>query len=154
MKVNKSGLYIVTEDSIFIEDPKTKERQLFLLDRENKIVLRSMTENDIKLFISKMEITSSQKRKKMRLLSFELPKPDSQFYFYVAEKIVGKEGKSWNSIYEQKRIPIGLGARDSNNTSIEMSIYDCEKEHSHNVLRLVAELGKYYGINGDEYFIM
>ena len=101
MKLNNNGMYRVTEGEMFIEEPNSGEKMLFLLDAKNKLVVRSMLEDEIKDVISKAETTNSEKRKMMRYLSENLPKEDSQFYFFVAEKIVEEpKNKNWNHFFD------------------------------------------------------
>ena len=68
MKMNSTGAYDVLEDGIFIEDPDTEERMVFLIDPKGGVVLRSMLEEDIKAAVNIMDVSRSQKRKKMKIL--------------------------------------------------------------------------------------
>ena len=150
MKLNSTGNYRVTEGEMFIEDPNSGKKMLFLLDAKNNLVVRSMLEDEIKDVISKAETTNSEKRKMMRYLSKNLPKEDSQFYFFVAEKIVEKpKNKSWNSIYESERRVIGYGYRKP--LSIEMFVFSKWKSNTMKILDMIAEIGNYYKIpNGQK----
>ena len=144
MKMNETGDYDVLEDGLFIEDPETEERMVFLLDPKGGVVLRSMLENDIKEAVNIMDISKSQKRKKMRFLFNCIPKKGSETIFFVAEKIL--DGEETNP-YERKRKIIGFGARlDAN---IEINVW--EEKFSTRILALVNKLGDYFGIKGEPF---
>lgn len=147
MRINETGQYKVTEGELFIVDPETGERLLFCVDREKGIVIRSMTEQDIKEVVSNMDASSSEKRKKMKLLWQEIPKKGSELYFFVAEKIIEEDNEtSWNRVYELQRHPIGLGVRSDQ--TIEVDIYENDKAKSMDVLKLVNQVADYFGIKG------
>ena len=161
MKQNESGMYELTKGEPFIVDPDTGKKQLFLIDSQKKIVIRSMLENDIDIFISKMDMTSSEKRKKKRLLYEELPKQNSEFYFFAVERIVDEieDSEPWYEVYGHDRIPIGIGAREQPNSiidkksekEIELLVLASETKHSSKVLELLKELAKTLGIEGRTY---
>lgn len=143
MKQNKSGKYEVTEGAITIKDPRTNEEMFFLIDEKHKVVLRSMLENDIKNVVSKMDATSSTKRKRMRYLSEELPQKGSEKEFFVAEKIIGQDNskhKRWNKVYGLERAPIGIALRDGN--VIRIGLYQKEKNLSMAILDLAGRLAE------------
>ena len=141
MKMNNTGDYEVLNDGLFIEDPETAERMVFLLDPKGGVVLRSMLEEDIKEAVNIMDVSRSQKRKRMRLLWEYIPKKGSEAFFFVAEKIL--DGEETNP-YERARKIIGFGARlDAN---IEINVW--EEEFSVRILALVDKIAKYYGIKG------
>lgn len=141
MKMNSTGAYDVLEDGIFIEDPETEERMIFLLDPKGGVVLRSMLEEDIKGAVSIMDASRSQKRKKMKILWDYIPKKGSEAFFFVAEKIL--DGEETNP-YEKERKIIGFGARVD--ASIEINVW--EEEFSTRILVLVNRLADYFGIKG------
>ena len=139
--MNSTGAYDVLEDGIFIEDPETEERMIFLLDPKGGVVLRSMLEEDIKGAVSIMDASRSQKRKKMKILWDYIPKKGSEAFFFVAEKIL--DGEETNP-YEKERKIIGFGARVD--ASIEINVW--EEEFSTRILVLVNRLADYFGIKG------
>ena len=141
MKMNSTGDYEVLNDGLFIQDPETKEKMVFLLDPKGKVVLRSMLEDDIKDAVSIMDISRSQKRKKMKFLFNCIPKKGSENYFFVAEKIL-ESGEE--NLYAKERKIVGFGARTDN--SIEINVW--EKEFSTRVLGLVSKLADYFEIKG------
>ena len=103
-----------------------------------------MLENDIKEAVNIMDISRSQKRKKMRFLFNCIPKKGSETIFFVAEKIL--DGEETNP-YERKRKIIGFGARlDAN---IEINVW--EEKFSTRILALVNKLGDYFGIKGEPF---
>ena len=141
MKMNSTGAYDVLEDGIFIEDPDTEERMVFLIDPKGGVVLRSMLEEDIKAAVNIMDVSRSQKRKKMKILWDYIPKKGSEAFFFVAEKIL--DGEETNP-YEKERKIIGFGARVD--ASIEINVW--EEEFSTRILVLVNRLADYFGIKG------
>lgn len=146
MKINESGLYEVTEGEMFIEDIETGERMVFLLDQNSGIVIRSLTEQDIKPAISMLNTSSKDKRNKKRILWQEVPKKGSEEYIFVAEKIIGNNS---DNLYEKDRKIIGFGAREEQSININV----CADNESTKVLKLVTKLAEYYGIKGEPYFI-
>lgn len=162
MKVNETGKYLVTEGEMYIQDVETKERLIFLLDKKNMLVIRSMLEDDIKSFVDRSNSTSKEKRERKRMLYQTLPQKDSELYFFVIEKIIGKSSKNkWNGVYELDRVPIGIACRAENennigvfrkpNEGIEALIYDGEENNAENVLKMVKQLGNHFGIQGTAY---
>ncbi len=121
MKRNPNDKYCIIPDTVdWIEDETTKERLLFIIDEENRIVFRSLLEEDIKPFIQLYDASSSEKRKMMRGLYKELPKEGSQKYYFAIEKIVGEQhNETWDEIYGLPRIPIGLGVRTTFQTALK-----------------------------------
>ena len=81
MKMNRTGGYEILDDGVFIQDPNTGERMVFLLDEKGKVVFRSMLEEDIKEAVNIMDISRSQKREKMRFLWKCIPKKGSEKFF-------------------------------------------------------------------------
>lgn len=78
MKRNPQDRYTTVEGTLdWIEDAETHEQLLFIIDEENQLVFRSFLEEDIKPFIQLDDITSTEKRRKMRILYQLLPKEDS-----------------------------------------------------------------------------
>ena len=83
MKRNPEDKYSTTTNSMILEDNDTGEQIIFLIDYENRLVIRSMLEEDIKPFIDQYkDITSKEKREKRRTLYENLQKEDSQNYFF------------------------------------------------------------------------
>lgn len=148
MKLNKTGQYITEKGKNYIEDPETHEKHLFFIDRKNRLVIRSFLEDDIKPFIQKTEATGKEKRKKMKILYEEIPKRNSESYFFAIERILGKEKENrWDEIYELGREPIGFGVRTEN--QIEMFLYTKEEHNSLNVLNLLKKVGDHFNIKGE-----
>lgn len=145
MKMNETGLYEVL-DRKFIEDPKTGERMVFLLDEKGKVVFRSMLEEDIKEAVNVLNISSSQKREKMRFLWKCIPQEGSENFFFVTEKILETPE---DNPYEKERKIIGLAIRTDD--SIEASV--CEQEYIPKTLALIKDLAKYFGMEGGVPFI-
>lgn len=112
MKRNPEDNYSTTTNSMILEDDDTGEQIIFLIDSENRLVIRSMLEEDIKPFIDQYNITSKEKREKRRTLYENISKEDSQNYFFCIERIIGEEDKDDpTSIYGLPREPIGVGGR-------------------------------------------
>lgn len=126
MKRNPDDKYCSIPDTVdWIEDETTKEKLLFVIDEENRIVFRSLLEEDIKTFISQYDVSSSEKRKLMRELYEVLPKKGSQAYFFAIEKIIGeKQNEAWDEIYGLPRIPIGVGVRTTKKTALKERQYE------------------------------
>ena len=106
MKINTLDEYYVIENADYIEDVETGGKLLFLIDKKAKLVFRSMLEDDIKkVVVIFTKLTSSEKRQTMKALYEDLPKTDSENYFFVLEKIVGNESEN---LYENQRNPLIL----------------------------------------------
>ena len=144
MKMNSTGAYDVLEDGIFIEDPETEERMIFLLDPKEGVVLRSMLEDDIKEAVKIMDVSRSQKRKKIRTLYEDIPKEGSENYFFVAEKIL--DGEETN-LYERERKIIGFGSRTGK--KIEIGVY--EVKLAENIKDALNKLAMHFGIEEKAY---
>ena len=144
MKMNRTGGYEILDDGVFIQDPNTGERMVFLLDEKGKVVFRSMLEEDIKEAVNIMDISRSQKREKMRFLWKCIPKKGSEKFFFVAEKIL--ESHEENP-YEKGRKIIGLGLRTDD--GIKVSV--CEEAYIMRILKLVQKLAEHYGMEGVPY---
>lgn len=114
MNWNETGMYKVTDGDITIVDLDSQEEMLYVIDRENKIVIRSMMESDIEACVEVMDNFSRDEKEKIKKeLEEKLPKKDSQFRYFVIEKIVGKERtKNWDKIYGLKKVPIGIGRKN------------------------------------------
>lgn len=100
MNWNETGMYKVTEGDITIVDLDSKEEMLYIIDRKNKIVIRSMMESDIEACVEVMDNFSRYEKEKIKKeLEEKLPKKGSQFRYFAIEKIVGKERiKNWDEI--------------------------------------------------------
>ena len=85
MKRNESGLYGVVEGEIFITDEESGEKMIFVLDKENEVVIRSLLENDIKSVAKIVKGSSSEKRNYMRSLWDFIPQKGSENYAFVVE---------------------------------------------------------------------
>ena len=68
MRRNESGDYEVIEGEIYIQDEETGEKMVFILDKENEVVIRSLLEDDIKSVAKIIKGSSSKKRSYMRSL--------------------------------------------------------------------------------------
>lgn len=160
MKRNPQDSYSTVEGTLdWIEDNSTHERILFIIDEEKRLVFRSLLEEDIKTFIQLDNITSKERRQKMRILYKVLPKKDSQMFYFAIEKIVGeKETNNWDEIYGLERIPIGYGVRTTEETaleerkgepSIETRIYTGYENMSVNVSSIIMKVAHIFGIEVD-----
>lgn len=164
MRRNPRDKYYLTEDSRVLEDADSGEQHVFVIDPTERIVIRSMLEEDIKVFISNFDnISSKEKRMRMRELYGILPKKNSQYNFFVIELIVGKEDpKKWDSIYGLKRIPIGLGGRYRTGNSkiqleyhegIEMYVYDKYADKMPAVSKMLKKVADLLGIDGEACYL-
>lgn len=144
MKQNQCGKYWAVEGEYFLEDPESKEKILFILEAESKLVVRSMLEEDIKPATDLVKKTNSQKRELRRILWNSLPEKNSQHVFHVAEKIIAD--KETKNFYSAPREIIGFGA--INKQEIEINIYKHE-ENAEDILRIVKKVAKAYGIEGE-----
>ena len=117
MKRNPKDNYFTTTDEMYIEDGDSAEQILFFIDRENRLVIRSLLEEDIKAVFLTPRLSASVKRKKMKMLYEDLPKKDSQYYYFCIEKIIGEEDKKCkDSIYGLPREIIGFVGIDEETT--------------------------------------
>ena len=157
MKRNPQDSYSTVEGTQdWIEDNGTQEKLLFIIDEENRIVFRSLLEEDIKPFIQLDNVTSKERRQKMKILYDELPKKDSQMFYFAIEKIVGeKETDDWDEIYRLERVPIGYGARTTRETalkerrgepSIEARIYTGYENMSVSVSNIIVKVAEIFEI--------
>lgn len=145
MKMNRTGRYEVLDDRMFIKDPDTGERMFFLLDEEEKVVFRSMLEEDIKKAVNILKVSRSEKRKKMKFLWNSIPRKGSESVFFVVEKILETDE---SNPYERDRKIIGLAIRTQD--SIEASV--SEDEYRTRVLEQIKKLACYFGIEGVPFF--
>lgn len=159
MKKNPNDNYFKTDNDMILEDGDTEEQMIFLIDRENMIVVRSFLEEDIKPFIINFDgVTSKQKKEKMRLLYSELPKENSQYSYFVVEKVLGKRPskKNIDAIYGMPREPIGMGARYRTSAmttkvqeAIELYLYTKNEEFAGPVSKIIEELAEFFNIEGN-----
>ena len=146
MKQNESGLYGVVEGEIFITDEETGEKMIFVLDKENEVVIRSLLENDIKSVAKIVKGSSSEKRNYMRSLWDFIPQKGSENYAFVVEKIVGNNS---DNCYEKDREIIGVGFRETGGIIMHM-MNDNGKGPA--ILELVNKLAKFYKIPGQPFW--
>lgn len=160
MKKNPDDSYSTVEGTQdWIEDNATQEKLLFIIDEEKRIVFRSLLEDDIKPFIQLDNITSKERRQKMQILYQELPKKDSQMFYFAIEKIVGeKETNEWDEIYGLERVPIGYCVRTTKETaleerkgepSIEARIYTKYENMSVNVSSIIMKVADIFEIKAN-----
>lgn len=161
MKRNPQDEYTTVEGDVnLIEDAETGEKLLFIIDEKNSLVFRSFLEEDINPFIDSYDkMSSSEKRKKKRILYEELPVKGSQMYYFAIEKIVGeKRTDTWDEIYGLPRIPIGLGARTTKETalkerngepSIEAFVYTKYENMAVNVSNILEQVARIFEIKID-----
>lgn len=124
MKRNPNDHYYTTTNDIIIEDAATEEQMIFCIDSKNRLVIRSLLEEDIKPFTDQYNgITSKERREKRRLLYENIPKEGSQMYFFCIEKIIGEEDKEKpDSIYGLLREPLGICGRSDKEITLERKI--------------------------------
>lgn len=121
MKRNPDDKYYTTENDMIIEDATTGEQMIFLIDYKNRLVIRSLLEEDIKPFTDQYEgITSKERREKRRLLYENIPEEGSELYFFCIERIIGEEDRRQrNSIYGLPREPLGICGRSDEEILLE-----------------------------------
>ena len=161
MKKNPNDNYYTTENEIIIEDGDTGEQQIFFMDIENGLVIRSFMEDEIDCIISQYDnITSSEKRKKKRFLREELPKENSQYNYFVVEKIEGEnqKRKRLNTIYGLPRTVIGMGMKywagkgpTRPYEQIELYIYEKYQQYTISSQRSLTSLTQKLGLKGETY---
>ena len=110
MKKNPNDNYYTTTNPIVIEDGDTAEQMIFLINAKNRLVIRSLLEEDIKSFVDHYKgVTSKEKREKKRVLYENIPEKNSQNYFFCIEKINGiGDNENDDSIYGLPREPLGI----------------------------------------------
>lgn len=146
MKVNGDGRYEVIEGENYIIDPETKQKVLFMMDPNKKLVVRSMMEEDIKDSIAIMSISSSKKRKNMKLLWGVIPIEGSEKYYYVIERIVEEDPNK--NPYELEREIIGVGVRADD--SVQFNVLKKEAPESLKQLEMLIErVAREFGIEGE-----
>ena len=166
MKRNEEDKYYLEEgDNEHIYDAKSDERLLFIIDKKNNLVFRSMLEEDIKLVVAQCDkLSGSEKRKAKKSLRLALPEKGSQNYFFVIEEILPidyyqdnfkSEKPDW--IYGYPRRIIGFGARVQKEDHlvarkydeyIETNIFTKYEERAKDFAYLLEKAGKSYGIEG------
>ena len=171
MKRNEEDKYYLEEgDNEHIFDAKSNERLLFLIDKKNNLVFRSMLEEDIKLVVAQCDkLSGSEKRKAKKSLRLTLSEKGSQNYFFVIEEILPidyyqdnfkSEKPDW--IYGYPRRIIGFGARVQEEDHlvarkydeyIETNIFTKYEERAKDFAYLLEQAGKIYGIEG-KFWIM
>ena len=67
MKKNPNDNYYTTTNPIVIEDGDTAEQMIFLINAKNRLVIRSLLEEDIKSFVDHYKgVTSKEKGEKRK----------------------------------------------------------------------------------------
>ena len=163
MRKNPKDNYYTTDNDIIIEDGDTGEQMIFFIDKENGLVIRSFMEDEVKYIISRYDnITSSEKRKKRKILNEELIKKGSQYNYFVIEKIEGEnlKRKRLNTLYSLPRTAIGLGMRYwvgngqiKPHEEIELYIYEKDKQFTFPAKQALTKLTKQLGLKGEAYII-
>ena len=159
MNWNETGMYKVTEGDITIVDLDSQEEMLYIIDRKNKIVIRSMMESDIEACVEVMDKFSRYEKEKIKKeLEEKLPKKDSQFRYFAIEKIVGKERtKNWDEIYGLEKVPIGIGRKNlfmaflgkpTMKEGIEMFLCTKEEKNASYVRENIKTLAIFLGMDG------
>ena len=111
MKRNPEDNYSTTTNSMILEDDDTGEQIIFLIDPENRLVIRSMLEEDIKPFIDQYNITSKEKIEKRRTLYENISKEDDPTSIYgLPREPIGVGGRSDEVIMLDKRIDSEISA--------------------------------------------
>ena len=161
MKKNQKDNYFTTDNDIILEDGDTGEQMIFFIDKENGLVIRSFMEDEVKYIISRYDnITSSEKRKKRKILNEELIKKGSQYNYFVIEKIEGEnlKRKRLNTLYSLPRTAIGLGMRYwvgngqiKPHEEIELYIYEKDKKLTFPAKQALTKLTKQLGLKGEAY---
>lgn len=164
MKRNPKDNYYTTTNSMVIEDGDTGEQMIFLIDRKNRLVVRSLLEEDIKPFTDSYNgITSKEKREKRRILYENVPDKDSPEYLFCVEKIIGKENrKDPTSIYGLPREPLGLCCRmdeevflqGRKNSELGAFLYEFDEKVANSVYGMLQILAKYLKVEKAQvYFV-
>lgn len=153
MKRNERDNYYTTTSDMFIMDGDTDELLLFCFDRKNRVVIRSLLQEDIKPFVQIADISSKNKRQKLKVLSEVIPKKESQLYYFVIERILGDEytGKE-DAIYGLPREPIGFAGRCDEEVTLTSRIpgevravmNKKDKDIAYPVFELLKKIGNYY----------
>lgn len=161
MKKNPQDKYATTTCDYIIEDLSTGEQQIFFIDIENGLVIRSFMEDEIDCIINQYDnITSSERRRKKRLLNEELPKENSQYNYFVVEKIEGEnlKRKKLDTLYGLPRTAIGLGMRYwagngpiKPHEEIEVYIYEKYKQYTIPSQKTLINLTQKLGLKGEAY---
>lgn len=161
MKKNQNDNYFTTDNDIILEDGDTGEQMIFFIDKENGLVIRSFMEDEVKYIISRYDnITSSEKRKKRKILNEELMKKGSQYNYFVIEKIEGENltRKRLNTLYGLPRTAIGLGMRYWSGNGqikpheeIELYIYEKDKQFTFSAKQSLTNLTQKLGLKGETY---
>ena len=161
MKKNQKDNYFTTDNDIILEDGDTGEQMIFFIDKENGLVIRSFIEDEVKYIISRYDnITSSEKRKKIKILNEELIKKGSQYNYFVIEKIKGEnlKRKRLNTLYSLPRTAIGLGMRYWTGNGqirpheeIELYIYEKDKQFTFSAKQALTKLTQKLGLKGEAY---
>mgnify|MGYP004523803267 FL=1 len=161
MKKNQNDNYFTTDNDIILEDGDTGEQMIFFIDKENGLVIRSFMEDEVKYIISRYDnITSSEKRKKRKILNEELMKKESQYNYFVIEKIEGEnlKRKRLNTLYGLPRTAIGLGMRYwagngqiKPHEEIELYIYEKDKQFTFPAKQSLTKLTQKLGLKGEAY---
>lgn len=154
MKRNPKDNYYTTTNPMIIEDGDTGEQMIFLIDFQNRLVVRSLLEEDIKTFIDRYNgITSKERREKKRMLYEHISEKDSQNYFFCIERIKGIENKKIeNSIYGLPREPLGICGRSDEEITLQKGkidseigafLYDYDDKIAHYVDAMLPTIAKY-----------
>lgn len=164
MKRNADDNYYTTTNPMIIEDGDTGEQMIFLIDSKNRLVIRSLLEEDIKPFTNQYrDITSKERREKQRFLYENIHSKDSQMEFLCIEKIIGEEDKEDpTSIYGLPREPLGIGGKadeeimlqGKREAEIGAFLYDFDEHIANCVDEMLSIVAKYLGVKKTQvYFV-
>ena len=124
MKRNPNDNYFLEENSYYIENSETGDKMLYIIDRENNILIRSMLEDDIKEIVAFSSLSSIQKKELRKELRQKLPQKGSEMTYFVLEEIQpidynedNFESEEWDWVYGYPKKKIGMAIKKTGNVA-------------------------------------
>ena len=165
MKQNANDNYLTEEGSNFIEDGDTGDKLLYMIDRKNNIVIRSMLEEDIKEVVAFSRLNSIKKKELKKDLKEKLQKKGSEMNYFIIEEIQpidynGDNFKSenWDWVYGYPKKKVGMAMKKIENvatkkqcTCIDGSIfYNCNDQKVPSIKKIMNKVyNEVFGIEGE-----
>lgn len=170
MKKNPNDNYVLDENPYYIRNDTTGEKMLYIIDRKNNILIRSMLEDDIKEIVAFSSFKSIQKKQMRNELKEKLPQKGSEMSFFVIEEILpidyfkdNFKSEEWDWVYGYPKKKIGFAMKKIGNaatkqqfTYIDSTIFhNCEDKNIPSIKNIINIIyNDIFGIKEDITAIM
>lgn len=143
MKRNPRDKYKLDENPYYIDDEDTGDKTLYIIDKENNVLIRSMMEEDVREIVAFSSLTSIQKKQLRQELNEKLPQKGSEMAFFVIEEILpidyfedNFKSEEWDWVYGYPKKKIGMAMKKNGNVATKKQFvyidsfifHNCEDE--------------------------